>query len=210
VLRLLNKKEAARFEEEILAVDGNITKARDEIKLKRDQIKATADPAIKASLASEIESLREVTAVSATEQTRRIIATSLTSGRVNRLRERMGMKPMFEEEAAILAEHLIYGNLDNSIALVSEGGFNFATGGDIITRSTLFTRSHGVRSEALIVNEPRAEKFGRARDDATYKARSLGAQDEAAMLTWLMRIRYYANDELGAIAVANLSNTPEG
>jgi hypothetical protein len=210
VLRILNKKEAAKFETQILAVDGNIAKARDEIKLKKDAIKVTTDPAIKASLAAEIETLREVTAVSATEQTRRIVATSLTSGRVNRLRERMGLKPMFEEEAEILAEHLIYGSLDNSMALVSEGASNFATGGDIITRSTLFTRSHGVRSEALIVNEPRAEKFGRARDDATYKARSLGAQDEAAMLTWLMRIRYYANDELGAIAVANLSNTAEG
>jgi hypothetical protein len=30
------------------------------------------------------------------------------------------------------------------------------------------------------------------------------------MLTWLMRIRYFANDELGAIAIANLSNTAEG
>jgi hypothetical protein len=209
-LRILNKKEAAKYEAEILAVDGNIAKARDEIKLKRDAIKVTSDPAIKASLAAEIETLREVAGTSAVEQTRRIMATSLTSGRVNRLRERMGLKPMFEEEAGILAEHLIYGNLDNTLALVSEGGFNFATGGDFITRATIFTRSHGVRSEALIVNEPRAEKFGRARDDATYKGRALAPQDEAAMLTWLMRIRYYANDELGAIAVANLSNTPKG
>ena len=209
-LRILNKKEAAKYEAEILAVDGNIVKARDEIKLKKEAIKATKDPAIKASLAADIETLRETAGVSAVEQTRRIMATSLTSGRVNRLRERMGLKPMFEEEAEILAEHLIYGNLDNTLALVSEGASNFATGGDMITRSTLFTRSHGVRSEALIVNESRAEKFGRARDDASYKARALASQDEAAMLTWLMRIRYYANDELGAIAVANLSNTAEG
>jgi len=209
-LRILNKKEAAKYETQILAVDGNIVKARDEIKLKKEAIKATSDPAIKASLAAEIETLRETAGVSAVEQTRRIMATALTSGRVNRLRERMGLKPMFEEEAEILAEHLIYGNLDNTLSLVSEGAGNFATGGDFITRSTLFTRSHGVRSEALIVNEQRAEKFARARDDASYKGRALAPQDEAAMLTWLMRIRYYANDELGAIAVANLSNTPKG
>jgi hypothetical protein len=209
-LRILNKKEAAKYETQILAVDGNIVKARDEIKLKKEAIKATSDPAIKASLAAEIEVLRETAGVSAVEQTRRIMATALTSGRVNRLRERMGLKPMFEEEAEILAEHLIYGNLDNTLSLVSEGASNFATGGDFITRSTLFTRSHGVRSEALVVNEPRAEKFARARDDASYKGRALAPQDEAAMLTWLMRIRYFANDELGAIAVANLSNTAEG
>ena len=209
-LRILNKKEAARYEADILAVDGNIANARKEIKLKADEIKITTDPAIKASLAADIETLRETAGVSAVQQTRRIMATSLTSGRVNRLRERMGLKPMFEEEAEILAEHLIYGNLDNTLSLVSEGASNFATGGDMISRSVNFTRAHGVRSEALVINEPRAEKFGRARDDATYKARSLGAQDEAAMLTWLMRIRYYANDELGAIAIANLSNTAEG
>jgi hypothetical protein len=105
-LRILNKKEAAKYETQILAVDGNIVKARDEIKLKKEAIKATSDPAIKASLAAEIEVLRETAGVSAVEQTRRIMATSLTSGRVNRLRERMGLKPMFEEEAEILAEHL--------------------------------------------------------------------------------------------------------
>jgi hypothetical protein len=209
-LRILNKKEAAKYEAKILAIDDNIVNARKKIKLKADEIKVTTDPAIKATLASDIETLRETAGVSAVEQTRRIMATSLTSGRVNRLRERMGLKPMFEEEAEILAEHLIYGNLDNTLSLVSEGASNFATGGDIISRSVNFTRSHGVRSEALIINEPRAEKYGRARSDATYKGRALGALDEASMLTWLMRIRYYANDELGAIAIANLSNTAEG
>jgi hypothetical protein len=54
-LRILNKKEAAKYETQILAVDGNIVKARDEIKLKKEAIKATSDPAIKASLAAEIE-----------------------------------------------------------------------------------------------------------------------------------------------------------
>ena len=136
------------------------------------------------------------------------MATALTSGRVNRYREALGMGPMFEDEAAILAEHLIYGNLDNSIALISEGGFNFATGGDFITRSTIFTRTHGVRSEALVVNEPKAQKFARAKGDGGYRPISLGSQDEAAMLTWLMRMTYYSNDELGAIAVANL-DSPE-
>lgn len=206
VLRILNKKEAAKFEAEITAVDNAIVKAREEIKLKREAMKITTDPVVKASIAAEIEELKASTAGGAVGQTRRIIATSLTSGRVNRYREALGMKPMFEEEAAILAEHLIYGNLDNSLALVSEGAGNFATGGDFITRSTIFTRTHGVRSEALIINEPKAEKYGVARADREYRARSLGNQDEAALLTWLMRINYYSNDRLGAIAVANLDD----
>jgi hypothetical protein len=206
VLRLLNKKEAAKFEAEITAVDDVIVKARNEIKLKREAMKITTDPVAKASIAAEIETLKASTVGGAVGQTRRIIATSLTSGRVNRYREALGMKPMFEEEAAILAEHLVYGNLDNSLAMVSEGAGNFATGGDFITRSTIFTRSHGVRSEALIINEPKATKYGVARADREYRARSLGNQDEAALLTWLMRINYYSNDRLGAIAVANLDD----
>jgi hypothetical protein len=206
VLRILNKNEAAKYEAEITAVDDMIVKAREEIKTKREAMRITTDPAVKASIAAEIETLKQATAGGAVGQTRRIIATSLTSGRVNRYREALGMKPMFEDEAEILAEHLIYGNLDNSMSLVSEGAGNFATGGDFITRSTIFTRSHGVRSEALIINDPKAAKYGIAKEGRKFEARSLGNQDEAALLTWLMRINYYANDRLGAVAVANLDN----
>jgi hypothetical protein len=210
VLRILNKKEAAKFEAEITAVDDLIVKARDEIKLKKEAMKITTDPVAKASIATEIETLKASIVGGAVGQTRRIVATSLTSGRVNRYREILGMKPMFEEEAAILAEHLVYGNLDNSMAIVSEGASNFATGGDFITRATIFTRSHGVRSEALIINEPKAAKYGIAKDGRKFEQRALRNQDEAALLTWLMRINYYSNDRLGAVAVANLSNTAEG
>jgi hypothetical protein len=210
VLRILNKKEASKFEAEITAVDDLIVKAREEIKLKREAMKITTDPVAKASIAAEIETLKASTAGGAVGQTRRIIATSLTSGRVNRFRERLGMRPMFEDEAAILAEHMIYGNLDNSMSIVSEGASNFATGGDYITRATIFTRTHGVRSEALVINEPKAAKYGIAKDGRKFEPRALRNQDEAALLTWLMRIDYQANDRLGAIAIANLSDTPEG
>ena len=206
VFRILNKEEAAKYEAEITAVDNVIIKARNEIKLKKEAMKITTDPVAKASIAEEIEILKASVVGGALGQTRRIMATSLTSGRVNRFRERLGMKPMFEEEAAILAEHLIYGNLDNSLAMVSEGASNFATGGDYITRATIFTRTHGVRSEALVINEPKAAKYGIAKDDRNYEPRALRNQDEAALLTWLMRINYIANDRLGAIAVANLDN----
>jgi hypothetical protein len=210
LLRILNKDEAAKYEAQITAVDDAIVKARDEIKLKREAMKVTTDPAAKAAIAAEIEALKASVVGGSVGQVRRIMATSLTSGRVNRLRERLGMKPMFEEEAEILAEHIIYGNLDNSVSLVSEGASNFATGGDFITRSTIFTRTHGVRSEALVINEPKAMKYGIAKDGRKYSPRAVSNQDEAALLTWLMRINYIANDKLGAIAIANLSDTPEG
>jgi hypothetical protein len=206
LLRILNKDEAAKYEAQITAVDDAIVKARDEIKLKKEAMKITTDPVAKASIAAEIETLKASVVGGSVGQVRRIMATSLTSGRVNRLRARMGMKPMFEDEAEILAEHLIYGNLDNSLSLVSEGASNFATGGDFITRSTIFTRTHGVRSEALVISEPKAAKYGIAREGRNYELRAISNQDEAALLTWLMRINYIANDRLGAIAIANLDD----
>jgi hypothetical protein len=206
LLRILNKDEAAKYEAQITAVDDVIVKARDEIKLKKEAMKITTDPAAKAAIAAEIETLKASVVGGSVGQVRRIMATSLTSGRVNRLRARMGMKPMFEDEAEILAEHLIYGNLDNSLSLVSEGASNFATGGDFITRSTIFTRTHGVRSEALVISEPKAAKYGIAREGRNYELRAISNQDEAALLTWLMRINYIANDRLGAIAIANLDD----
>ena len=206
IMRALNKSEADKYSARIAKVDESIRAAKEQIGVKSEAMKLAKDPAEKERLALEISDLKELTKGGAVNQTRQIMAEALTSGRINRLRKSMGLKPMFEEEAEILAEHLIYGNIDNTVALVSEGGFNFATGGDFVTRSTLFTRSHGVRSEALTISDPRIKGVTRAKGDAGYAPVSLGNLDDASMITWLFRINYYANDELGAIAVANLDN----
>jgi hypothetical protein len=206
IMRMLNKDEVDKYAAEIASVDDAIRTAKEEIGIKSEAMRITKDPAEKQRLADEIADLKETTKGGAVNQTRLIMTKALTSGRINRLRKSMGLKPMFEEEAAILAEHLVYGNIDNTIGLVSEGGFNFATGGDFVTRSTIFTRSHGVRSEALTISDPRVRKVTRAKGDAGYAPVSLGNLDDSSMITWLFRINYYANDELGAIAVANLDN----
>jgi hypothetical protein len=206
MLRMINKKESAKFESRLAGLDDLIRDSKEQIKIKQDLIKATKDPAVKASLASEIETIKESTKGGAVHQTRLILAEALTSGRINRYRKSLGMKPMFEDEVAILAEHLVYGNLDNVLAHASESASNFATGGDMITRSTNFTRAHGVRSEALVVSDPKAKDFTRKKGDASYDKRAIAPQDDGSMLTWLYRMRYYANDEAGAIAVANLDN----
>jgi hypothetical protein len=214
MMRFLNKKEAVKYEAQIAKIDADIVEARNAMSAKTKELQTATDDATKLRLQSEIEELRTVSGRNVVEETRRIMATALTSGRVNRYREYLGMGPMFEDEAAILAEHLVYGNLDNSVALISEGGFNFASSGaDYITTAELFTRSHGVRSEKLITNDPKAKAYRRARISASKEAGSrgydkvpIGPENEASMLTWLMRISYYANDEVGSIAVANLDD----
>jgi len=206
VMRFLNKKEAAKYEAQIAKIDSDIVEARTAISTKTKELEAATDDTTKTILKNEIQELRKTSSRNVVEETRRIMATSLTSGRVNRYREYIGKGPMFEDEAAILAEHLVYGNLDNSVALISEGGFNFAAGADYVTTATLFTKSHGVRSEKLIIDDPKAKKYSRVRGERGYTNVPIGPENEASMLSWLMRIGYYANDEVGAIAIANLDD----
>jgi hypothetical protein len=207
IMRFLNKKEAARYEAQIAKIDSDIVEARAALTTKTKELDEAVDEADKIRLTGEIEALKATSARNVVEETRRIMATALTSGRVNRYRAYIGRGPMFEDEAEILAEHLIYGNLDNSVALISEGGFNFATSGaDYITTATLFTRSHGVRSEKLVITDPKAARYTRVRGERGYTNVPIGPENEASMVTWLYRINYYANDEVGAIAVANLGD----
>lgn len=207
IMRVLNKDEAAKYEAEIASIDIDIINARKVIAEKVDELKVATDDATKAAIKAEIIELRKISSRNVVEDTRRIMATAFTSGRVNRYRKMLGLNPMFEDEAAILAEHLIYGNFENSVSLITEGAFNFAsTGADYVTTATLFTKSHGVRSENLVIRDPKAKKFKRVSGQRGYTNVPIGPENEASMFTWLMRIGYYSNDEVGAIAVANLDN----
>jgi hypothetical protein len=207
MMRIVNKKEAAKYEAQFAKIDTDIVEARNAMKVKSAELEQATDDVTRAAIKSEISELASISSRNVVKETRQIMATAFTSGRVNRYREALGMKPMFEDEAEILAEHLVYGNLENSVSLISEGAFNFAsTGADYITSATLFTKSHGVRSEKLNIADPRAKKYSRARGQAGYDKIPIGPENEASMLTWLMRIGYFSNDEVGAIAVANLDN----
>jgi hypothetical protein len=207
IMRFLNKKEAAKYEAKIAKIDSDIVEARNLMAVKAKELDEAVDEADKIRIAGEIETLKATSGRNVVEETRLIMATALTSGRVNRYRAYVGRGPMFEDEAEILAEHLVYGNLDNSVALISEGGFNFAsTGADYVTTATLFTRSHGVRSEKLVITDPKAARYTRVRGERGYTNVPIGPENEASMVTWLYRINYYANDEVGAIAVANLDD----
>lgn len=207
MMQFVNKKEAAKFETQFAKIDTDIVEARNAIKVKTAELDLATDDVAKDLIKSEITQLRKVSSRDVVEETRRVMATAFTSGRVNRYREALGMKPMFEDEAEILAEHLVYGNLENSVSLITEGAFNFAsTGADYLTSATLFTKSHGVRSERLTIADPKAQKYSRVRGQAGFDKIPLGPENEGSMLTWLMRIGYFSNDEVGAIAVANLDD----
>jgi hypothetical protein len=204
LMRYLNKKESAKYGEKIAKIDKEILEARKLMAVKTKELSAAVDEATKIRIRGEIDGLKATSSRNVVEETRRIMATAFTSGRINRYREYIGRGPMFEDEAEILAEHLIYGNLDNSVSLVTESAMNFATNGaDYITSAIAMTKSTGVRSEKLIIEDPRAKKYAKSRN---FTKIPIGPENEKSMLSWLQRISYYANDEVGGIAVANLGN----
>jgi hypothetical protein len=208
VMRILNKNEAGKYQEEIAGLDDAIRNAKSEIKTLRAELKATdkvLNPGKVIDIERRIDELRAKTQGGLVQQTRNILARSLSEGRVNRLRTKLGANLLDDEELQLLAEQITYGNIDNTLSVVSEGGFNFVTGNDYITRTVNFQKATGVRMSALEINVP-SNMYSRARGERGFKKIALGQQDEAAMIAWLMRISYYANDELGAIALANVDS----
>jgi hypothetical protein len=204
LMRYINKKESVKYEAQIAKVDADILEARKLMATKTKELNEAVDEVDKIRIRGEIDGLKATSSRNVVEETRRIMATAFTSGRINRYREYIGRGPMFEDEAEILAEHLIYGNLDNSVSLVTESAMNFATSGaDYITSAIAMTKSTGVRNEKLIIEDPRAKKYAKSRN---FTKIPIGPENEKSMLSWLQRISYYANDEVGAIAVANLDN----
>ena len=204
LMRYLNKKESVKYEAQIAKIDTDILEARKLMDVKTKELSAAVDEVDKIRIRGEIDGLKATSSRNVVEETRRIMATAFTSGRINRYREYIGRGPMFEDEAEILAEHLIYGSLDNSVSLVTESAINFATSGaDYITSAIAFAKSNGVRNEKLIIEDPRAKKYAKSRN---FTKIPIGPENEKSMLSWLQRISYYANDEVGSIAVANLGN----
>ena len=205
VMRIVNKKEAQKYAAEIAGLDDAIREARESIKKLNDERKllTPADTVRKSEIDAEITDLKTKTQGGLVQQTRVILAKALSEGRINRLRAKFGAKPMFQDELDELTEQIIYGDIDNTLATVSEGGINFVTGNDYITRSVNLQKSTGVRVTALEINAP-SNRYARARGERGFKNIAIGQQDEASMVGYLMRIGYFTNDQLGAVAVANL------
>jgi hypothetical protein len=202
VLRVVNKKEAQAFAKRMDDIDDVISKTRKEIKALNGVVKSTTDEATKIATQAKIAELKASIKGGPVQQRRVILAQALNEGKLNRAYKRLGLKPLGKEDKEFLAEQILHGDLDNALADIVEGGKNFAVGIDYVSRAVNFTRQHGVRSAALKIEVPRP--YTRAKGSVGYKSISVGVEDEATMVAWLMRISYYSNDELGAIAIANL------
>lgn len=137
------------------------------------------------------------------EQVRQVFADALTEGKVNRFLGKIGLGKLVEDEARLLSKQIKYGDLDNALEDVVEGGKNLYTGLDYTSRAINQQRGSGGRVVALEVNVENNIK--RVKGGTGY-ARVAPLQDEAAMTSWLLRIGYYANDELATRVLANLDD----
>lgn len=207
VMRTVNKKESAALAKEIADLDKNIVANKKSIKKLNEVIAKSTNPkqiqALKAKIA-KIESKQKTDLV---KETRVIMAKALTQGRLNRFRKSLGMKPLNQEGVDFLTEQIVYGDLENLLSVVSEGGLNFATGASFLTDAVEFTRNHGVRSEQLKLIAPKAlytRAAGRGFEDV-----AIDPTSESSLVTWLLRISYASNDELGSLAVAYLDDEAE-
>ena len=139
---------------------------------------------------------------------RQITAEALNEGKLNRFYDRTGLGKFTPDDRKYLQEQILFGDLDNALMDVVEGGKNSFTGVDTFTRTLNFARKNNVRTAELSYNLPKG-KFARAKGAKTYTSMAPIA-NEATQVAWAMRIGYYANDKLGRIAVANLADSDEG
>jgi hypothetical protein len=205
VMRMLNKDEANKYVDEIRRIDQIVVTNKAAIKELNNKIKNLTDETEIKAVRDEIAALRREMDVDVVRKTREIMASALTEGRINRWLKSNGRDPLGKEAVELLTEQIIYGDIENLLGIISEGGFNFATGGDFLTGAVEFTRKHGVRSAALRIIGPK-QKYTAAQGKRGFKTLAVSYQDEPSMVAWLLRISYVSNDELGAIAVANLTD----
>ena len=205
-MRLVNKKDVDRYAEELTQLKNKFDTAQTTIADLNKKIKAL--PKGHADIAvydAEIARLTKSMQGGITQQSREIFARALTEGRINRLRESLGLEKVGKEEIDLITEQLRYGNLENSLGVVSESAANYATGNEYISRAENLAKQTGVPVHGLRIDAA-ARNLVKKPGERGFKIQALNQQDEASMYSWMTRIGYYANDDLGKLAVANLDD----
>jgi hypothetical protein len=135
------------------------------------------------------------------DEVREVFARALTEGKMNRFYKAIGLGKMLERDAGLLAKQVKFGNIDNALYDVVEGGMNLNTGLDFTQRAINMQRNTRSRIVALEVDVPKNVK--RAKGGGAY-ARLEPLQDEATKTAWVLRLGYYANDRIASQVLANI------
>lgn len=204
ILRVTNKRDVKKYTTELTDIKNKFETGKEKLDaLRRDALALPKTSPEYISVQSEIAAIEKELEGGIAEQVRQVFARALVEGRVNRWRSSLGMKAVNQEEADILREHILFGELDNTLGDVSEGSLNTFMGNDFLTRAENLINQTGVSSHALTI-KPSGMQMVRAKGERSFTEKALHQQDEGSMYSWMFSISRYANDELGSIAVANL------
>ena len=209
MMRFINRKEAEVNAARIKAIDLDIINNREELFQLKKELGSmnvlTFDAKRSGEITSKIATLEDKIQGGVAGQTRKILAESLSKGKIDTFLRQFGIKVIDDESIEILTEQIIYGNIDNLLAEVSEGGMNFATGATYNESVLQLVKDLGVDVRPLRLDLTTASKQYKASANvAGFGTRAITSdKSEASLIGYLLRLRFYGNDELGSLALAN-------
>jgi len=209
MMRFINRKEAEVNAARIKAIDLDIINNREELFQLKKELGSmnvlTFDAKRSGEITSKIAALEDKIQGGVAGQTRKILAESLSKGKIDTFLRQFGIKVIDDESIEILTEQIIYGNIDNLLAEVSEGGMNFAIGATYNESVLQLVKDLGVDVRPLRLDLTTATKQYRASANvAGFGTRAITSdKSEASLIGYLLRLRFYGNDELGSLALAN-------
>lgn len=204
IMRFVNKGESEKYAERIRQADAVLATKKAKIAEYENIVKTSTDPKKVKGAQAGIRRLRAEMQGGIEKEVRQIMADALTAGRVQRFAKTAGLTKLDSDALELLTEQVTYGNVDNLLAMISEGGFNFAAGSNYLDASFDLAKNLGVRQAELRLDLGGLKtKYAKAAGRRGFTEIGLTPNNEASMIAWALRISFYGNDELGSIALAN-------
>lgn len=209
IMRFLNKGESAKYDARIKEIDGILAAKRAKIDEYSQIVKNSKDPKKIKSAQAGIRRVRKEIAGGAEAEVRKIMAEALTAGRVQKFAKKLGISKLDSQGLNDITEQVLYGDVESLLSIISEGGFNFASGANYIDSSFDLAKTLGVKQAELRLDlNGLKTKYAKAAGRRGFTEIGLTPNNEASMIAWALRISFYGNDELGSIALANISDNP--
>ena len=209
IMRFVNKSQADKYSGEIKAIQTTLESQKKQIADFARIAKSSKDANEVATAKANISRInKEMNAKGGVvDQTRVILAQALSEGRTQNFLKKFNIKLLDDEGVDILKEQVLFGDIDNVVSIISEGGFNFASGSTYIDGAYDLAKSLGVRQAELRLDLGGLKtRYGRTATDRGFREIGIIKENEASLVAWALRISFYGNDELGSIALANLSD----
>jgi hypothetical protein len=207
MMRFLNKKEAETNVAEIKALDAKIVSGREELFQLKTQLRTLDSTSKEAkALNLKIAEVEESIEGGVAGQTRIVLANALSRGKIDNFLRNFNIKLIDDETIDILKDQIIYGDIDNLLSSVSEGGMNFASGATYNETVLQLVKDLGVGAQPLRLDLTTATRqYTQAANVAGFGTRAITSdKSEASLIGWLLRLSFYGNDELGSVALANV------